>query len=102
SSPGKLSTEGFEDMLGEAAALEVTPGHLVWEPSGGFWKDAFYGRRVLFLASAQAGKPQDVYRARVRVTWSGKPISVERVDNLTSTPNGDDVGLVSNGTRVAF
>ena len=102
SSPGELSPAGLAEMLGKAVPAQVANEAIVWEPSAGFLRDLFQGRRVLFLGSAGSGKPKDVYRARVRVTYSGKPISVESVHNLTSTPRGDDVGLVSNGKQVAF
>ena len=101
-SPGELNRAGLAEMLGKAVPVHVPSEAIVWEPSGGFWRDLFHGRRVLFLGSSSAGKPKDVYRARVRVTYSGKPISVESVHNLTATPRGDDVGLVGNGTHVAF
>lgn len=100
--PGELNDEGLAKMLGEAAGAHVLPGRIVWEPSGGFWSDVFYGRRLLFLASPSPRDPKDVHRALVRVTWSGKPIAVRSVRNLTNTPKADDVGLVGNGSRFAF
>jgi len=100
--PGELTDAGLATMLGQATQAHVLPGRIVWEPSGGFWSDTFYGRRALFLAGASPKDPKDVYRALVRVTWSGKPIGVRGVHNLTATPKADDVGLVSNGRQVAF
>ena len=37
-------------MLGDAASGEVRADDFVWEERGGFLRDAFLGRRVLFLA----------------------------------------------------
>lgn len=101
-SADELSNEGLASMLGKPASLAVLPGRIVWEPSGGFWKDTFFGRRLLFLGSPKPSAPKDVYRALVRVTWSGKPISVGPIHNLTATPKGDDVGLIGNGAQAAF
>ncbi|WP_437631227.1 hypothetical protein [Sorangium sp. So ce854] len=43
----------------------------------------------------------DLYRARVRLTRSGRPVSLGGVRNLTETPLGDDRNLVARGRRVA-
>ncbi|WP_044986494.1 hypothetical protein [Sorangium cellulosum] len=43
----------------------------------------------------------DLYRARVRLTRSGRPVSLGGVRNLTDTPLGDDRNLVARGSRVA-
>ncbi|WP_437619754.1 hypothetical protein [Sorangium sp. So ce1151] len=43
----------------------------------------------------------DLYRARVRLTRSGRPVSLSGVRNLTETPLGDDRNLVARGRRVA-
>ncbi len=100
--PDALTPAALAHMLGQAAHAQVTEGRIVWESSGGFWRDLLYGRRLLFLGSAGPAQPKDVYRALVRVTWSGKPISVRGVWNLTETARGDDVGLISNGSQSVF
>ncbi|WP_437875189.1 hypothetical protein [Sorangium sp. So ce513] len=43
----------------------------------------------------------DLYRARVRLTRSGRPVSLGGVHNLTETPLGDDRDLVARGRLVA-
>ncbi len=89
-------------MLGDAGHCEVQPGDFVWEPSRGALLDAVLGRRVIFLGRAQSSSPRDVYRAAVRVTLEGHPISVARVVNLSDSPFGDEQGLVGRGTHVAY
>lgn len=103
--PPPRSVEGVAALLGRAAAASVKPDDFLWEERGGFLHDAFVGRRVLFLASdAAAGPsaPRDLYRARVRLTRAGRPISVADVRNLTRTPLGDDRDLAGAGHHVAF
>ncbi len=100
--PPPRTLAGLADMLGRAAGGVVSPKDIAWEPSPGFLTETFAGRRVLFLAAPAAGKPRDLYRARVRVTLSGQPVSVEQIRDITQTPIGDDVGLQVRGNRAAF
>ncbi len=101
-SPPQRSAEGVASMLGEAAGGEVRPDDFVWEVRGGFFIDAFLGRRVLFLARRDASAPADLYRARVRLTRSGRPLRVGELHNLTSSPLGDDRDLVAHGRYAAY
>lgn len=103
--PPPRSIEGVAAALGAAAGGTVGPDDFLWEGRGGFLEDAFLGRRILFLvARGEAGAlgPRDLYRARVRLTRSGRPISVSGVRNLTRTPAGDDRDLTGAGHHVAF
>lgn len=100
--PPERSLEGLAAMLGKATGTVVEPGAIKWEPSPGFLTETFLGRRVVFLGAPKAGEPRDVYRASVRVTLDGKPISVRQVRNLTDTPLGDDAGLEVRGNVAAF
>src|SRR4029434_1901253 len=60
------------------------------------------GRPLLFLAAPRAGAPRDLYRAWVRLTADGKPVSVWRVRNITDTPDGDDAALEARGDKALF
>lgn len=88
------------------AALQRATGQHVdrvaWEPSRGVVTDATLGRRMLFLASAVPNGPRDLYRARVRVSYEGKPLELCDWVNLTNTPIGDEHALILSGTRAAF
>ncbi len=55
-SPPARTAEGVATMLGEAVGGEVRADDFVWEERGGFLRDAFLGRRVLFLARRGAGR----------------------------------------------
>ncbi|XYH94789.1 hypothetical protein ACMHYB_44270 [Sorangium sp. So ce1128] len=127
-SPPARTADAIAGMLGEAIGGSVSPDDFVWEERGGFLSDALLGRRVLFLGVASprdaerapdaerasgavpapdAGRAPDgrgaadLYRARVRLTRSGRPVSLSGVRNLTETPLGDDRNLVARGRRVA-
>ncbi len=88
--------------LGDATHQTVEVEGLSWEPSGGTVADALLGRFVLFLGSDRKGGPRDVWRARVRVSPEGHPISIEDAHDLTLTPLGDDHGLVVRGEHAVF
>jgi hypothetical protein len=88
--------------LSQSAGCVVAPEEIRWEPSDGAFTDLVRGRKVLFLGRAAPGAPRDVYRARVRVTWEGRPLGITGVYNLTSTPLGDDHSLVVRDARAAF
>ena len=100
--PPERTLEGLAEMLGHAAGGVVNPKQIVWEPSPGFLSETFLGRPVLFLAAPAPGQPRDVYRARVRVTLEGQPISVRQLRNITETPLGDDAALELRGDRAVF
>lgn len=89
-------------LLAEASHTAVRAEDLRWEPSRGVLGDLVSGRFVLFLGSAQAEGPRDVFRARVRLSPEGRPLGVAAVYNLTSTPLGDDHALVVSGHRAAY
>jgi hypothetical protein len=101
-SPPERTAEGVAAMLGAAVGGEVRPDDFVWEARGGFFLDAFLGRRVLFLARRPGAGPSDLYRARVRLTRAGRPVSLRLVRNLTRSPLGDDRDLVAQGHHAAF
>lgn len=88
------------------AALEQATGQhvdtIAWEPSRGVLADQVSGRRMLFLASAQPNGPRDLYRARVRVSYEGKPLQLCDYTNLTSTPIGDEHGLAVVGSHAVY
>jgi hypothetical protein len=88
--------------LGAATGAVVHPEDIRWEPSRGVLSDLVCGRFALYLASPTDSSPRDVYRARVRLSPEGRPLSVGDPRNLTSTPLGDDHALVVRGTRAAF
>jgi len=111
--PPARTVDAIARMLGDAAGGTVGHEDFVWEERGGFLRDALEGRRVLFLArpaaegqaSAELSNASDlsnVYRARVRLTRTGRPISLEAVHDLTDTALGDERSLVARGRRVAF
>lgn len=100
--PPARSLSGLAGMLGDSVHGVVDPQSVIWEPSQGFLRETFLGRRVLFLGAENAGAPRDVYRARVRLARNGSPIAVTDVRNLTSTPHGDDVALEAAGSRAVF
>lgn len=99
--PPPRTTEGVAAMLGEAAGGEVRPDDFVWEARGGFLADAVLGRQVLFLARKPGGAA-DLYRARVRLTRAGRPLSLRFLRNLTESPLGDEHDLVAQGHRAAY
>ena len=89
-------------MLGEAANGTVLPLDIAWEPSPGILTEFFSGRGVLFLVRSDASSPRDLFRARVRLTLEGRPVSVAGLRNLSATPLGDEQKLVIEGERAAF
>lgn len=100
--PPPPTVEGLSEVLGKAVGGTVKPEDLAWEPSAGFLTEVFSGRPLLFLAAPQPGAPRDLYRAWVRLTLDGKPVSVQRVRNLTDTPDGDDAALEARGDKALF
>ena len=98
--PPEPTVEGLSELLAQAVGGTVNATDLAWEPSPGFLTETFQGRPVLFLASPKPGEPRDLYRAYVRVTLDGKPVSISRVRNLTETPV--EVRLGNNPTVYRF
>ncbi|RYG69811.1 hypothetical protein EON77_14390, partial [bacterium] len=97
----EASTEAeLRASLGAATGQHVDT--VVWEPSRGIVVDATLGRRMLFLASASEKGPRDLYRARVRVSYEGKPLELRDWVNLTNTPIGDEHALTVSGERAAY
>jgi hypothetical protein len=99
--PPPRTIEGLAALLGQATSGAVLPVDVAWEPSPGVVIEFFWGRRVLFLSSV-GGAPRDLYRARVRVTLEGRPVSIAGVHNLTATPVGDEQKLTIREGRAAF
>ncbi len=102
SSPPPRTAEGVAAMLGASVGGEVRSDDFVWEARGGATRDAFLGRWVLFLARRPGASAADLYRARVRVTHGGQPLSPSSVYNLTQSPLGDDRDLVAVGHYAAY
>ncbi|UQA63319.1 hypothetical protein [Polyangium aurulentum] len=104
--PPARSVEAVATMLGKAAGGEVHAGDFIWEERGGVIHDALLGRRVLFLAARPSGPDgaplNDLFRAEVRITRSGRPIAVRKVVNLTETARGHEHDLVAQGRYVAY
>lgn len=101
-SPPPCTTAGVASMLGAAVGGTVQPDDFVWEARGGFFSEAFLGRRVLFLARKNGEDQADLYRARVRLTRGGRPIRLSGLHNLTRSPAGDDRDLLAQRHHVAF
>ena len=89
-------------MLAGAIDGAVKPEEMIWEQSPGVLEELLLGRRVLFLGASHSGAARDLYRARVRVTPDGQPLSVSTVRNVTDTPVGDDAALEARGEHATF
>jgi hypothetical protein len=100
--PPERSVQGLAQLLGDASGGVVKPEELIWEHSPGVIEELVLGRRVLFLGRSRAGGARDVYRARVRLTPDGQPLSVTATRNVTDTPVGDDAALEARGDRATF
>lgn len=100
--PPPSTLAGVAELFGAAAHCTVGQRDFLWEPSRGTLTDTAFGRRALFLGSVAPGAPKDLYRAVVRVTPEGHPISVERAVNLTSSPLGDVQELVGRDHYAAY
>ena len=93
---------GLAGMLAAVASGVVLPADVRWEASQGELADLVMGRWVDFLAGDTSGAPRDLWRARVRVTPEGAPLTVSDAHNLTATPLGDDHDLVVRDGHAAF
>jgi len=100
--PPERSLSGVAQLLAGAIGGVVKPEELIWEPSAGAMEELLLGRRVLFLGADRAGNARDLYRARVRLTFDGQPLSVRSLHNVTDTPVGDDAALEARGDRATF
>lgn len=100
--PPERTLAGVARMLGNSISGVVRPEELIWERSPGVLEELLLGRRVLFLGAERAGSARDLYRARVRVTPDGQPLSVSGVHNVTDTPVGDDAALEARGDHATF
>jgi len=100
--PPERSLAGVAHLLGGAIGGVVKPDELIWEPGEGVFEELLLGRRVLFLGKPRDGSARDLYRARVRVTLDGQPLSVGALHNVTDTPVGDDAALEARGDRATF
>ncbi len=101
-SPPDATVAGLAELLGRSVGGAVDPADISWEPRSGMLSETFLGRRVLFLAAAEQGRPRDLYRARVRVSLDGKPIEVRETRNITGTPLGDDAALELQNGKAMF
>ena len=103
-SPPPKTLDGLVSAIASAAHVVVKNNEFVWERDEGVLVDFARGRHILFLGAAREGSPRDLYRARVRLTPEGRPLEVRDVVNLSSTPLGDEQGLVRDETaeRAAF
>jgi hypothetical protein len=101
-SPPERDVKAIASMLGQAAGGEVGPDDFIWEGRGGFFRDALLGRSVLFLARRPDTGARELYRARVRLTRRGRPVSAGAPHDLTGTALGDDADLIGHGRWVAF
>src|SRR4051812_2244714 len=79
--PPPRTADGVAAMLGAAVGGQVGPDDFIWEGRGSFLSDAFLGRRVLFLARRGSEGTGDLFRARVRLTRTGRPVSLQVVRN---------------------
>src|SRR4051812_10643116 len=100
--PPERSLSGVAHLLSGAIRGVVKPEELIWEPGQGVIEELLVGRRVLFLGKTHDGSARDLYRARVRVTLDGQPLSVGALHNVTDTPVGDDAALEARGNRATF
>jgi hypothetical protein len=106
-SPPEPTTTGLGAFLGAELGATVDATTFAWEPRRNVLAELAFGRSVLFLAAPAGGGPRDLYRAAVRLTPSGQPLSVARVTNLSDTPEADELGLaladgVATFATVAF
>lgn len=84
--------------LGQSVGGTVAPDGYVWELREHPILDSAWGRHVLFVA--QRGQGSDLFRARARLSMTGRVVSIARVVNLSNTPDDSDTNLMVQG-RVA-
>jgi hypothetical protein len=100
--PPEATTSALAAFLGARLGANVDPESIAWEPPRNMLVELAVGRRALFLASPPNGGPRDVYRASVRLTPSGQPLAISSLENLTDTPDADELGLVVEGDLATF
>jgi hypothetical protein len=100
--PPEATTSALAAFLGAHLEANVDPESIAWESPRNVLVELAVGRRAIFLASPPNGGPRDVYRASVRLTPSGQPLAVSRVENLTETPDADELGLSIEGDLATF
>jgi hypothetical protein len=99
--PSERTPEALATLLANATGTHVSPKDVAWEPRGSALGEMLWGRPLLFLGSPE-GAPRDLFRAWVRVTPGGQPISVARNVNLTKTKHADEALVLGLGSRAAF
>lgn len=99
--PPERSVEGIAGFLGERSGTRVAGADMAWEPSAGAVTDFVRGRGVVFLGLGETGL-RDVFRARVRLTPGGQPLSLVSLTRITQTPLADEAGLYLDGDRAMF
>ncbi len=100
---GPRDIDGVAANLGRVTNSTVLASELRWEEPESVVSDWLWGRRVIFRGvDSKDPNLGDIYRARVRLAPNGVPLGIIDAFNLTSTPLGDDFGLVTSGHRVAF
>ncbi len=100
--PPEASSSALAAFLGARLGANVDAESIAWEPSRNVLVELAVGRRALFLAAPPNGGPRDLYQASVRLTPSGQPLAVWRVENLTDTPDADELGLSLHGDLATF
>jgi hypothetical protein len=100
--PPERNLDGLRAWLGARVHGTIAAGDLAWEPQGGALSELVLGRGLWFLAATEPGGARDVYRAWIRLTPNGQPLSVRRVLALTRTPGADEGGLSFRDGRVSF
>jgi hypothetical protein len=81
------TVDGLAGDLGAVAAVEVSPGEIVWSSSRGLVSD-LVGREV-FFAGRRDGQA-DVFRASVSTTPGGRALLVRGVRRVTETSLADE------------
>jgi hypothetical protein len=100
--PPERNASAFAAWLGAEVSGTVRAADIAWEPQGGALGELVLGRGVWFLAAPADGQPRDLYRAWVRLTPGGQPLSLRRVLAISRTPDADETGLVLRGDRVLY
>lgn len=89
-SPAPPTIEALADQLSAASGAEVDAHELVWLRSRGVAAD-LAGRDVVFVG--RRADSREVYRARVVVTPTGRPLFVHALRQLSETELADEEGL---------
>lgn len=100
--PPEPTTSALAAFVSGRIGANVEPESISWESPRNVLVELALGRRALFVASPPNGGPRDVYRASIRLTPSGQPLAVSAVENLTDTPEADELGLSVRDDIAAF